>query len=98
MSGDERPRHRLSFVGQRLVQVIDVTANASLLAAIVRARLPIGRSCRGQGVCGACKVEIEAGAENLSPRVTAEAHLAPSERLACLAHVRGPLVVRTPYW
>lgn len=91
-------RFHLVFTGQRLVQAIDVTANASLLAAIVRARLPIGRSCRGQGVCGACKVEIVEGADHLSPRVTAEASLLPSERLACLAHVRGPLMVRTPYW
>lgn len=91
-------RIRVSFCGQRVVQSLEVTPNASLLAVAVRARLPIGRSCRGQGVCFACKVEIVEGAENLSPRAEAEATLAPNERLACLCYVRGPITIRTPYW
>lgn len=91
-------RHRVVFVGQRLVQVADVPEGTSLLAAIVRARLPIGRSCRGQGVCFACRVAVEEGAPNLSPRTTIEDSLTDRARLACRARVHGPLTITTPYW
>lgn len=91
-------RYSVVCSGQRLVGVVEVRLGTSLLAAIVRARVPIGRSCRGHGVCLACKVEIVTGRENLSPRDAVEDALPKCERLACRARVLGPLQIRTPYW
>ncbi|NJK61890.1 MAG: (2Fe-2S)-binding protein [Synechococcaceae cyanobacterium SM2_3_1] len=56
-------------------------------------------NCGGNGQCGTCVVEIEAGMENLSPRTAAEArHLKrkpASYRLACQTLVNGPVTVKT---
>lgn len=81
-----------------------VLAGSSLLRAARRARVPIASSCRGEGVCKACRVRILRGADNLSPQSEVEraaavdADLDPDERLACLARVLGPVVITTSYW
>jgi uncharacterized 2Fe-2S/4Fe-4S cluster protein (DUF4445 family) len=46
-------------------------------------------SCVEQGKCRECLVEIEEGAEKLSPRAEEESHLAEGFRLACRARFVG---------
>ena len=85
-------------------RAVEVRPGATLLGAVLRARLPIGRSCRGEAVCAACKVRILDGAENLAPPGAAERRLAereplrPGERYACQARVDGPVTITTSYW
>lgn len=85
-------------------RTVDVLPGASLLRAAVRARMPIGRSCRGVGVCAACRVQILAGADALLPMdeleraLAARAPLAPNERYACRARVTGDVTMTTTYW
>ena len=85
----------------REVEVLD---GATLLRAVVRARLPIGRSCRGTGICAACRVRIVDGAEHLAPMDPVEAALAAreplatDERYACRARLHGPVALTTSYW
>ncbi len=55
----------------------------TLFAAAARAGVAVPSSCRGQGKCRECLVEITAGAQWLSARTVEEAHLAGSFRLAC---------------
>lgn len=88
----------LRLDGKRSFTQIDVRPGSLMLAAIVRARWPIGRSCRGRGVCFACKVEVLEGAARLSPRVAVEDSLPERERLACCARVHGACTVRASYW
>ena len=66
--------------------------------------IPIGSSCRGDCVCGWCKVEIVAGMENLSEPEDCEKKLmktgnyGKSERVACNARVFGDVSITTGYW
>ena len=56
-------------------------------------------NCGGNGQCGTCIVEIEEGAENLSPKTPFELRKLKkkpdSYRLACQALVNGPVSVIT---
>jgi len=77
-----------------------VKKGGSLLRAARRARLPLASSCRGTGICMACRVQILEGSENLSPLTDREraAGLHDQERLACMALVYGPVTITTSYW
>jgi ferredoxin len=96
--------HRVTFVGRGAEAHYDVGHGASLMRAILRARLPLARSCRGVAVCAACKVRVLDGAAHLAPPTAAEAALAAreplgrDERYACQAHVLGPVRITTTYW
>jgi 2Fe-2S ferredoxin len=72
----------------------------TVLEAARRAGLPLASSCRGAGICDACRVVVLEGFESLSDPTAREleAKLAPGERLACQAHILGPATVTTSYW
>jgi ferredoxin len=64
----------------------------SVLAASQRAGSPLATVCKGRGICGACRVSVEAGSEFLEPPSAHETRLltylargedAPAHRLAC---------------
>jgi ferredoxin len=84
--------------------VVDVLDGATLLRAVVRGRLPLGRSCRGSGICAACRVRIVDGAAHLLPMdavesaLAAREPLASDERYACRARLSGPVALTTSYW
>ena len=76
----------------------------TLLDVARRATVPLGASCGGVGICARCRVQVIAGAENLSPptsiesRIGAQRGFAPDERMACQAVVLGDCTVTTTYW
>ncbi|MBL9106916.1 MAG: 2Fe-2S iron-sulfur cluster binding domain-containing protein [Myxococcales bacterium] len=77
----------------------------SLLAAVRHAGLPLGQSCRGEGVCRSCAVDIVAGADRLGPLTPLERRFKFSgeRRLACQAglpsaHTDVSVVVTHPAW
>jgi len=82
----------------------DVRAGATILSAANQAKIPIGQSCSGDGICGWCKVRVLEGAENLLPPGELELKLMRTyaykedERPACLAKVKGDVTVTTSYW
>jgi len=51
--------------------------------------IEVPTSCRKQGKCKECMVEVVEGAELLSPMTEAERHLKGKFRLSCQAHVTG---------
>ncbi len=63
--------------------------------------VPHADVCSGRGRCGTCRVRVDSGAAQLSPRTDIEAstlervHGAEGERLACQALVLGPGVAVT---
>jgi uncharacterized 2Fe-2S/4Fe-4S cluster protein (DUF4445 family) len=59
----------------------------TLFAAAARCGAAVPSSCRGQGKCRECLVEIAHGAEALSPPAPEERHLTGSFRLACCARL-----------
>jgi adenylate cyclase len=81
-----------------------IKAGATILAAANQARLPIGQSCDGEGVCGWCRVRVVEGMENIMPPTVLESNLMhnasfrPDERAACLARVTGDITITTTYW
>ncbi|HEY3353789.1 MAG TPA: 2Fe-2S iron-sulfur cluster-binding protein [Polyangia bacterium] len=85
-------------------KAFDVRRGGTVLRAAVRARMHLGRSCRGDGVCAACKVRVLAGAAHLAPptpveqRLIARRPLDADERYACQARVLGDVTVTTSYW
>lgn len=78
--------------------------NESILDVARRASIPLGNSCGGVGVCTRCKVQVLAGAGNLSPATSIELRFgsargfAADERMACQAVVNGECEVTTTYW
>jgi ferredoxin len=97
-------RHRLTLVLSRGERTVEVRSGASLLSAIVRARLPLGRSCRGRGVCGACRVVVVEGSAGLTPPDEVERALLAARdvggesRYACRVRVIGEVTLTTTYW
>lgn len=89
---------------QPMARDLAVGDGATLLSAARQAGLPIGASCDGDGICGACGLRIVAGKDNLSrerplERACRQANRVPdTHRLACLARVHGDVEVRADYW
>lgn len=93
---------RVTFVPSG--RTFDVTRGGSLLRAVLRARLPLARSCRGTGVCALCRLQVVGDGAGLAPMGDTEAALARREglpegqRYACLARVVGDVTVTASYW
>jgi uncharacterized 2Fe-2S/4Fe-4S cluster protein (DUF4445 family) len=87
--------HRIQFLPHN--REITVNDGETLIRAAMDAGVHINASCGGEGVCGKCRVIIEAGAveggisEQLSP-----ADREKGVRLACRSTVTGDLTVRVP--
>lgn len=74
------------------------------MQALIDAGVPVASSCRGDGVCAKCRVEIVEGRSNLSPEGSREAFLRErhniprAERVSCQVEVHGDITVDTGYW
>ncbi len=67
---------------------IELAPGETLFAAAARAGIPVPSSCRGQGKCRECLLEINSGNELLGKRTPEEAHLSDRFRLSCCARSR----------
>lgn len=82
----------------------EVKGGSTILSAANGARLSLGQSCGGEGICGWCKVTIVNGLENLDSPNSLERKLIEGkefgsrERAACLAVIRGDVDVTASYW
>ncbi len=81
----------------------EVAADVTLLEAAERLGFALDHDCGGNASCTTCRVEVQAGAENLSEIEFEEQDLLDREaltqsyhRLGCQARVRGDVVVRVP--
>ena len=89
---------------QPLEKQREVKNGATILAAANQCDAPIGQSCYGDGICGWCKVKVLSGLQELDLPSRLEQRLietngfSPDERAACLARVRGDVIVTTSYW
>ena len=74
-------------------QSIEATGGRSLFDYAEDLGIDVPTSCRKQGKCKECMVEVVEGMSALSPIAEAEQHLKGNFRLSCQAHVtayRGP--------
>jgi len=69
--------------------VCDAPTGASVFDCAERAGVQIPTSCRKNGRCKECVVEVVAGMERLSARAAPEAHLQGTYRLSCCAKIEA---------
>ncbi len=76
----------------------------NLMQALLAAGKPVASSCKGDGVCGRCIIQILSGAENLSPKNATELflyekyRLRADQRISCQTEVLGDVKVHASYW
>ena len=68
-------------------QTCQAAAGASIFDCAETLGVRIPTSCRKQGRCKECLVEVTAGMEHLSPRGEPEKHLQGTYRLSCCARI-----------
>lgn len=69
------------------LQQTNVTPGASLFDYAESLGIKVPTSCRKQGKCKECLVEVTEGMENLSPRTKEESHLRQNFRLSCRCQI-----------
>lgn len=82
-------------------RVIDAPKGLTVLDAARREGVPLPRACGGRARCGTCRLLVEEGHRNLSPKGFLEKRTLrlyelndPSHRLGCQARIQGPVRVR----
>lgn len=106
-----RPRLRICYTEsmpqirfKRNRPALDVPAGANLMKALQEAGVPVASSCRGDGICAKCRIEIVEGQANLTKPNDREKYLAErfrvpsSDRVSCQVEVLGDVTVDTTYW
>lgn len=93
---------RVKFVP--LGREVEVKRGETLFKAARVNGIPIGSSCRGDCVCGWCKVEVVDGMENLSQpsecenKLMTRGNYGENDRVACRSRVFGDVSITTGYW
>lgn len=85
---------------------VEAADGARLMGIVQRASRPIGASCRGRGVCVACRLRVvgpmrppdEAERRLLMQVVDETDEARGAWRIACLARIAGDVEVRADYW
>ncbi len=83
---------------------LTVEPGANLMDSLLAAGLPVASSCHGDGICAKCRIQIVAGAENLSPINPREQilrdrlRIAREYRISCQTLVLGDITVDATYW
>jgi len=83
---------------------IKVEVGANLMQSLLAHGLPVASSCRGDGICAKCRIEIVDGQQHLSPENDREAflrdrHSIPdAERVSCQTSVLDDITIDASYW
>ena len=83
---------------------LDVPVGSNLMKALLEGGRPVASSCKGEGVCGKCRIEIVHGRKNLSietelEKFLRERHSIPKEmRVSCQTEILGDITVTASYW
>lgn len=79
---------------------VQASHDQTLLENLLKNKIQLDHSCGGMGSCGTCRVWIEKGLQQLSPRNEVESEFATergfeaNERLSCQIHPIEDLVIR----
>ncbi len=86
----------------------EVAAGEVLMQALLAHQVPVASSCKGDGICGKCRMIIVSGSENISPiseleKILIEKNKFPKgTRISCQVHITGApdseIEVDTGYW
>ncbi len=93
---------RITFVKNKAP--IDIPEGIVLMEALLAHGIPVASSCKGDGICGKCRMRIIEGVEHLASKSAAEIAVLEKnqanvgERLSCQIQVLKDLKVDTGYW
>ena len=93
---------KITFLPSRISGEVD--KGTTVLDAADELGADVPSVCGGVAACGACRIEVQEGAENLSPHTDDEVEClesmdvdaTPANRLACQAQINGDVVVLVP--
>ena len=86
-----------------ILHTLSVRKGSNLWVVLRKHNIPVGASCSGVGVCGACDVHIVRGKtraeqNDFESQTLARNHKAPDARLACLCRISEDISVTAEYW
>lgn len=88
----------------QLNKVLIVEDGSNLMQALTQKQVPVASSCRGDGICGKCVIQVKNGLKNLSTvtdlesKIKQKHFLKSNERLSCQCLVLGNIEITTKYW
>jgi len=91
--------HTIRFDG-KTPGTAECDRETALLAASIKASVPLPHRCGGHARCGTCLVTVVEGAEHLSEKGAAETRVLlalkanPDQRLACQTWAKGEVCVK----
>lgn len=83
-----------------LQKEIEIGKHKAIMWELLKHDIPVASSCRGNGACKWCKIQIIHGEKNLSEKTSHEinAKLPENERLACQCRAIDSIEIDTTYW
>ena len=93
---------KINFV--KPLEAIECSTGSNLMATLNEHEVPVASSCKGDGICGRCRIKVLEGSKNLSEinareKVLRNTHnLSSNERISCQTFVNGDVTVDTLYW
>jgi ferredoxin, 2Fe-2S len=86
--------------------IIEAELNEPLMQILQKIPIPVASSCRGEAVCGKCKIQILEGQQYLNESkehekfLALKLHFKNNERLACQCEFKchGAIKIDASYW
>ena len=88
----------------QLNRTLEVGPAQTLMSALIAHQVPVASSCKGDGICGKCKLRIYPEQGELEPASILElqtlkkAEALPEERLSCQVLCQRHMRVEATYW
>jgi len=80
--------------------VLEAAPGMNLMDVLIHHGLPVASSCRGEGVCSKCYVQIEPNSTPLEfeQKTILRNHVPEGCRLSCQVELTENVTVKTRYW
>ena len=80
--------------------ILEASQGMNLMDVLIHNGLPVASSCRGEGVCSKCYVQIEPNSTPLEfeQKTMIRNHVPDGCRLSCQVELTENVTVKTRYW
>ena len=87
----------------QLRKILQLDPNLSLMQNLLAQGIPVASSCKGDGICGKCRMQVATPGvlekpSELEKKTLELNHAEPGERLSCQLHLKENAEVKTSYW
>jgi len=92
----------ISVLTKGVQKIVKASQDLPLVESLVKAKLDIGNSCGGNGICGTCRIVVISGGEYLDKPNEIEQEMidtrqfSKQERLSCQIHPVEKLTIEIP--